>query len=348
MYQFFQTERSSKPLKVVALSVLLVGVIAAVAVYSSRPSPVALQQFMLEEQEFQSFINSHKKTYKDEAEYNARFRIFRDNLAYIRVFNSLGKDWTLGVNPLADLTGEEFKSMYTGYVRREGESSKNYADLSSVSVPASVDWTAKGAVTPVKNQGQCGSCWAFSTTGSVEGAWFLAGHSLISLSEQQLVSCSGSYGNMGCNGGLMDNAFKYIMANGIALESTYPYTARTGTCNKSLAAQVVVKISSYTDVTPDSPTDLEAAIAQQPVSVAVEADQSSWQLYSSGTVSSNCGTNLDHGVLAVGYDTTASPPYYKVKNSWGASWGLSGFIQIAITSGKGVCGIQMEPSYPVV
>ena len=346
MYQYFQTERSSKPLKVMAASLLLVGVIAAVAVYSSRPSPLALQQFMLEEQEFQSFMNSHKKEYKDEAEYNARFRIFRDNLAYIRVFNSLGKDWTLGVNHLADLTGEEFKSMYTGYIHRE--SSKNYADLSSVSAPTSVDWTTKGAVTPVKNQGQCGSCWAFSTTGSVEGAWFLAGHSLISLSEQQLVSCSGTYGNQGCNGGLMDNAFKYIVANGIALESTYPYAGKTGTCNKSLASQVAAKISSYKDVTPDSPTALEAAIATQPVSVAVEADQSAWQLYNSGTVSSNCGTSLDHGVLAVGYDTTASPPYYKVKNSWGPSWGLAGFIQIAITSGKGVCGIQMQPSYPVV
>lgn len=146
MYQFFQTERSSKPIKAVALSLLLVGVIAAVAVYSTRPSPLALQQFMLEEQEFHSFINSHKKNYKDESEYNTRFQIFRDNLAYIRVFNSLGKDWTLGVNHMADLTAEEFKSMYTGYVRRERESSKNFADLSSVSVPATVDWTTKGAV----------------------------------------------------------------------------------------------------------------------------------------------------------------------------------------------------------
>ena len=153
---------------------------------------------------------------------------------------------------------------------------------------------------------------------------------------------------MGCNGGLMDNAFKYIIANGIALESTYPYKAKTGSCNKSLAAQVAAKITSYKDVAPNSPTDLEAAIAQQPVSVAVEADQSAWQLYSSGTVSSNCGTNLDHGVLAVGYDTTASPPFYKVKNSWGTGWGLAGYIQIAIASGSGVCGIQMEPSYPVV
>jgi cathepsin L len=147
----------------------------------------------------------------------------------------------------------------------------------------------------------------------------------------------------------MDNAFKYIIAKGgITSEANYPYTARTGTCNAALAAKVVAKISSYKDVTPDSPAALETAIAQQPVSVAVEADQSAWQLYSSGTVSSGCGTNLDHGVLAVGYDTTASPPYYKVKNSWGASWGMSGYIQLSIVAGKGTCGIQMQPSYPVV
>lgn len=345
MYQFFQTERSSKSVKVLAASLLLVGVIAAVAVYSTRPS-LALQQFQLEEQEFRSFMNLHEKSYADDSEFNARFRIFRDNLAYIRVFNSLNKDWTLGVNYMADLTGEEFKAKYTGFIPASTE--KNYAVLPKIDLPQTVDWTTQGAVTPVKNQGQCGSCWAFSTTGSVEGAWFLSKNTLVSLSEQQLVSCSGAYGNQGCNGGLMDNAFKYIIANGITSEANYPYTARTGVCNKSLASQTVAKITNFKDVTPDSPVDLETAIAQQPVSVAVEADQSAWQLYSSGTVSSSCGTNLDHGVLAVGYNLGASPAYYKVKNSWGSSWGLAGYIQIAIVSGKGVCGIQMQPSYPIV
>lgn len=344
MYQFFQTERSTKSIKVAVAALLVVGVIAAVAVYSTRPS-LALQQFQLEEQEFRSFMSLHGKSYETEEEYNTRFRIFRDNAAYVRVFNSLNKSWTLGVNYMSDLTGEEFKALYTGYIPTNTE--KNYAVLPTIDLPQTVDWTTQGAVTPVKNQGQCGSCWAFSTTGSVEGAWFLAGNTLVSLSEQQLVSCSGSYGNQGCNGGLMDNAFKYIIANGgINSEANYPYTAKTGVCNKTLASNVVAKIKSYQDVTPDSPTALETAIAQQPVSVAVEADQAAWQQYSSGTVSSNCGTNLDHGVLAVGYNLGASPPYYKVKNSWGTSWGMAGYIQIAITTGKGVCGIQMQPSYP--
>ncbi|OMJ95410.1 hypothetical protein SteCoe_1171 [Stentor coeruleus] len=342
---YFSVERPRKNMKAIVAALLIVGVVGAVAVYAMPGKSFALQQFELEHQEFELFIKQHGKVYQDEVEYESRFRIFRDNLAYIGVFNSLNKDWTLGVNYMADLTGEEFKSMFTGHY---GQRERNPVPFEPVSIPDEIDWTTKGAVTPVKNQGQCGSCWAFSTTGSVEGAWFLAGHTLVSLSEQQLVSCSQSYGNNGCNGGLMDYAFKYIIANGITSEANYPYTARTGTCNKTLASQTVAKISSYTDVATDDSVALETAIAQQPVSVAVEADQSSWQLYSGGTLSSNCGTNLDHGVLAVGYNLGASPPYYKVKNSWGASWGMAGYIQIAITSGKGVCGIQMDPSYPTV
>lgn len=342
---YFAVERPRKTMKTIVAALLIVGVVGAVAVYAMPGKSQALHQFELEHEEFELFIKQHGKNYQDEVEYESRFRIFRDNLAYIRVFNALGKDWTLGVNHMADLTAEEFKSRYTGYYSQR---ERNPAPFEAVSIPQTVDWTTQGAVTPVKNQGQCGSCWAFSTTGSVEGAWFLAGHTLVSLSEQQLVSCSQAYGNNGCNGGLMDNAFKYIIANGITSEANYPYTARTGTCNKTLAANVVAKISKYTDVATDNPVALETAIAQQPVSIAVEADQSVWQLYNGGTVSSNCGTNLDHGVLAVGYNLGASPAYYKVKNSWGASWGLGGYIQIAIQNGKGVCGIQMDPSFPTV
>ncbi|OMJ94653.1 hypothetical protein SteCoe_2151 [Stentor coeruleus] len=293
---YFAVEQPRKTMKTIVAALLIVGVVGAVAVYAMPGKSQAIHQFELEHQEFELFIKEHGKTYKDELEYELRFRIFRDNLAYIRVFNALGKDWTLGVNYMADLTPQEFKSMFTGYHR---QSERNPAPFEPVSIPNEVDWTTKGAVTPVKNQGQCGSCWAFSTTGSVEGAWFIAKQTLISLSEQQLVSCSGSYGNNGCNGGLMDYAFKYIIANGITSEAIYPYAAVTGTCNKSLASQVVAKISTYTDVAADNSVALETAINQQPVSVAVEADQSAWQLYSGGTVSSNCGTSLDHGVLAM-------------------------------------------------
>ena len=217
-------------------------------------------------------------------------------------------------------------------------------------LPAEVDWVAKGAVTPVKNQGQCGSCWSFSTTGSVEGAWFIKTGELVSLSEQQLVDCSGPEGNQGCNGGMMDNAFQYIIKNGgICSEANYSYTATQGNCE---TCTPVAKISSYVDVTPNNTQSLMMAVAQQPVSVAVEADGLDWQFYFGGIVTDSCGLNLDHGVLVVGYGTDSSAgDYWKVKNSWGQDWGEQGYIRIGRGSKfdpAGECGILMDPSYPVV
>merc|ERR1712061_183974 len=208
--------------------------------------------------------------------------------------------------------------------------------------PASMDWSTKGAVTPIKNQGQCGSCWAFSSTGGVEGRWEVATGSLKSLSEQQLVDCSKQ--NSGCNGGLMDYAFSYYRSTSIASESSYPYTARDGSCKSSYTAAIPRGgVTGYKDVSSSS-SALMSAINQQPISVAVEADQSAFQRYSGGIVTSGCGTNLDHGVLAAGYDSTQG--YYLVKNSWGASWGDAGYLKIS-TSGN-VCGIHSQPSYPTV
>ena len=346
---YFSVQQSRKSMKVVIGALAVVAIIGVVA-FSYKPAAAqTLQQYELEEQEFQGFMSSYGKSYSSHEEYKSRFQIFRDNLAYIRVFNSFGKDWTLGVNHFTDLTPNEFKNRFTGLRRNNVErSNEESSEVENLELPTSVDWTTKGAVTGVKNQGQCGSCWSFSTTGAVEGAWFIAGHSLVSLSEQQLVDCSTSYGNAGCNGGLMENAFKYVIAKGLTTEANYPYTAKNGVCNKSREAQVAAKISKYTVVKPKDPVALQTAIAQQPISVSVEADQAAWQSYSSGTVTSNCGTNLDHGVLAVGYNTGANPPYYKVKNSWGPSWGLAGFIQIGITTGAGVCGIQLDSSFPTV
>jgi len=254
------------------------------------------------------------------------------------------------MNKFGDMTFEEFHTKFTGFLglRNRFARSQNVADLSSVVAADSVDWTTKGAVTAVKDQGQCGSCWAFSTTGSTEGAWFLSKGQLISLSEQQLMDCSKSEGNMSCNGGLMDYAFEYIIKNkGICTEASYPYTAKDGTSCKSCTN--VVTISSYKDVA-QTEAALQAAVTQQPVSVAIEADQAAFQFYTSGVLTGKCGTNLDHGVLAVGYGTLSGTDYWKVKNSWGGSWGMSGYILIqrGKSQSGGQCGILLASSYPVV
>lgn len=325
----------------------VVGVIATFAVVSYKPVTPALAQLQLEEQEFQDYIFRYNKQYTEE-EFTRRFQIFRDNSAYVRVFNTQGHTHFLGVNEFADMTFAEFKSIYTPR-RYTPITDLPVVEFDTLNAPATVDWTTQGAVTPVKNQGQCGSCWSFSTTGSTEGAWFLAGHTLVSLSEQQLMDCSYAYGNQGCNGGDMASAMKYIIANGgLTSEANYPYTAKDGLCNKTKAKSISASLSSLTAVSASNSDQLMAAVAQQPVSVAVEADQNAWQLYKGGIVSKDCGTNLDHGVLVVGYDTTSTPQAWKVKNSWGASWGEAGFIRIAIVAGKGVCGIQMQPVYPIV
>jgi C1A family cysteine protease len=220
-----------------------------------------------------------------------------------------------------------------------------------LNLDAEVDWVAKGGVVAPKDQGQCGSCWAFSAAGALEGANFVAGHPLTSLSEQQFVDCSfrGSYGNLGCNGGLMDSAFDYANDAAIDTEAQYPYTAARGTC--SVPSKTGVQATKHTDVAANSPSELQKAVSQQPVSVAIEADQAAFQLYNGGVISKNCGTNLDHGVLLVGYGTDATlGDYWKLKNSWGGSWGEKGYFRVARSSetGPGVCGLQSEPSYPTV
>jgi C1A family cysteine protease len=306
--------------------------------------------------EFSQWAKKWNKQYTTDLERRYRFAVFSENYANINARNSINdRTVKLGINQFADMTNEEFTGKHlSGIVKKSGKNphKQTYQTIKNIDIPNEVDWTSNGAVTPVKNQGQCGSCWAFSTTGSIEGAWFIKTGELISLSEQQLVDCSTPQGNMGCNGGLMDQAFEYVIKNGgICNETSYPYTAQDGTCQ---SCTPVTKISSYINVTPNNTQALMEAVAQQPVSVAVEADGLDWQFYMGGIVTDSCGTNLDHGVLIVGYGTdytTQPQDYWKVKNSWGETWGENGYIRIGRGSQfgpSGECGIQIVPSYPVV
>jgi len=298
---------------------------------------------------FSAFVKKYNKKYTHD-EFFPRYNIFKANYNKIRHHNQKKSTYSMAINEFADMTFTEFHSKMTGYKRVDNGvlRSKN-GPHKSVTAPApAIDWRTKGAVTPVKNQQQCGSCWAFSTTGSTEGAHQIKTGNLVSLSEQQLVDCSQAQGNQGCNGGLMDQGFQYIITNGgITTEAAYPYTAADGTCNTNVTSAAT--LSSFVDVTVGSETALLAAVNIGPVSVAIEADQECFQFYSGGILSDpSCGMQLDHGVLAVGYGTDASTqtPFWIVKNSWGATWGESGYVRLIRNTNE--CGIAQEASYPVV
>uniref|UniRef100_A0A6C0ERD0 Peptidase C1A papain C-terminal domain-containing protein n=1 Tax=viral metagenome TaxID=1070528 RepID=A0A6C0ERD0_9ZZZZ len=308
--------------------------------------------------EFTNFQDRFQKVYDTLEDYERRFAIFRSNLRSIILHNlDERQNFTMGVNQFTDLTPEEFKSLYIGSVKPDVQVVGSYGCKTFVStslsaaLPASVDWRLNGAVTSVKDQGQCGSCWSFSSTGAVEGAWAISGRQLIDLSEQQLVDCATglSYGSHGCSGGQMEGGFKYVIENGQCSLASYPYTAKDGTCKK---CSVVVDISSCYDVKPNDQLSLKTAVAGQPVSVAIEADTRYFQSYSSGVLtSSSCGTNLDHGVLVVGYGEENGQKYWLVKNSWSATWGDKGYVKIGrseSTNDAGICGIAMQPSFPSV
>jgi len=283
-----------------------------------------------------------------------RKAIFLSNIAKIEEHNKkyvIGQEsFSLGVNKFTDLLQSEFQSL-NGY----RPSDKNQAEAifvadEGVELPDNVDWRTKNMVTKVKNQEQCGSCWAFSTTGSLEGQHAKKTGDLLSLSEQQLVDCSQKYGNMGCNGGLMDSAFKYIKAvGGIELESEYPYKAKDGKC-KFDDSKVVATLAGHVDIKSEDEDALKQAVATVgPISVAIDASHNSFQLYNSGVYHEPaCSqTSLDHGVLAVGYGTENGKDYWLVKNSWGDNWGEDGYIKMS-RNRKNNCGIATQASYPTV
>jgi cathepsin L len=300
---------------------------------------------------FTDYVQKFQKVYSS-ANFAARYATFKFNLDYVEAWNAENNGVTLEMNKFADLSSAEFKETYLSlnYDYSTFVSHNEYIPDLTAPLPTSVDWTTKGVVTPVKDQGQCGSCWSFSTTGSTEGAWAIAGHPLVGLSEQNLMDCSTSYGNQGCDGGLMDYAFEYIIANkGIDTEASYPYTTADGTCHFT-AKNVGATISSYKDIPSKNETALQVAAANiGPISVAIDASHNAFQLYKTGVYHQLlCSqTRLDHGVLVAGYGVDGSDDYWLVKNSWGADWGQQGYIWMSRNRDNN-CGIATAASFPLV
>lgn len=271
------------------------------------------------------------------------FLTFKKNVKMIEKHNAENNSYDLEINHLSDQVISFTNILY------QPSNTTYQGETLNTTLPFSIDWREKDIITNVKNQGQCGSCWSFSATGAIEAVHALSTGNLLNISEQELIDCSDTYGNQGCNGGSMDNAFKYVIDNGLCSENEYPYMGESGECQ---TCKSVVNISDYKDVIPNDEGILKKVVHQQPVSVAIQANLPSFQAYKSGIYSDpSCGKQLDHGVLIVGYghDLFHNMDYWIVKNSWGPHWGEKGYIRIQrnIDQDSGLCGIAMQPSIPI-
>ncbi|CBY33367.1 unnamed protein product [Oikopleura dioica] len=304
-------------------------------------------------QEFKEWQAKVSKAYQSEGHEMRGFQNWLVSRQFVMEHNIKAftgqESFTVEMNQFADLSDEEWVEY--NRLRNGAKANSDCKPMPSSSAeanPDSVDWRNEGYVTPIKDQGQCGSCWAFSTTGSTEGAHFKKTGKLVTLSEQQLVDCSTKEGDHGCNGGLMDFGFTYIIENdGITTESAYPYKAQDGSCKSGMTAAAT--LSECYDVAQGSEADLETAVATVgPISVAIDAHLLSFRLYKQGIYHDRLcsSTRLDHGVLAVGYKNDPSGNYWIVKNSWNTTWGNEGYIWMAKDK-KNTCGIATAASYPV-
>ncbi|XP_038681472.1 senescence-specific cysteine protease SAG39-like [Tripterygium wilfordii] len=331
----------------------LLALFLILAIWASQTSSRKLRELSMSDK-LEQWMTKYGRVYENAVEKDRRFNVFKDNVEFIESFNAdVNKPYKLSVNAFADQTNEEFRASRNGLKRTNAPSSVKttpfkYADVTAA--PASLDWRKKGAVTPIKNQGQCGSCWAFSTIAATEGIHQIKTGKLLSLSEQELVDCDTQGEDHGCMGGLMEDGFEFIIHNkGITTEAKYPYNATDDSCNKKEEASHDASITGYEQVPANSEEALLKAVANQPVSVSIDASGSAFQFYSSGVFSGACGTMLDHGVTAVGYGTTTNgTKYWIVKNSWGTEWGEEGYIRMQrdIDAKEGLCGIAMDSSYP--
>lgn len=300
------------------------------------------------EYDFHIFTLEFGRKYSWE-EFPLRRELFLTHWRHIHSHNTLDDvSYTLGMTEWMDKTDAEYRDYLSIHSRTSQPIILNFPIFTEEELPSEVDWRKHNAVTPVKNQGSCGSCWAFSTTGAIEGLWAINQNELVSLSEQELMDCSRSEGDMSCRGGLMDYAFQMVLdKGGICSEEDYPYKeSDQPSCQK---CDPVAHISGFRDVPSNNEEALLQAVAHQPVSVAIEADHLGFRFYKSGVFNSEkCGDTLDHGVLLVGYGVEDNQPYWILKNSWGTSWGDEGYMKIArnVSNPEGMCGLALQPSYP--
>jgi len=283
---------------------------------------------------FAAYMEDYGKVYENTDVLAQRYNAFKSNVAYINQRNTENITFTLGINQFTDLTNEEYRKLLTRPQSNRARAPEEVVDISAL--PNNVDWRTSGAVQRVKDQGQCGSCWAFSATGATESYMKIKGGALPDLAEQQLVDCCHSGGSQGCNGGEETAALEWIAAHGQCDSASYPYRARDGQCKTCTA---VAHITGAKRISGEPA--LAAAITITPTTVAVDAASPDWQSYAGGVYNGHCGKSLDHAILAVGFTDT----YWIVKNSWSTRWGASGYIYLI--RGKNICGVALEPSYPV-
>ncbi len=363
--------------------------LASMLVVSANPLTTYRDSSVIER--FRNWVDVHSIQARDDHHLAHMFENWLDNDKFIEFTNSRNLTYTLGHNAYSGMNTEEFSEFMgfkansdfltkgDGFLRGSVPTVQQGDVLDLSALPASVDWRSKGAVSAVRNQQSCGSCWAFSGTSTIESAVAIKTGNLYDLSEQQSVSCAGlKYGNLGCNGGMYNNLWNFAKDNsGICSETAYPYTSGngdTGSCVKTCTPVAGTKVSSYVTVTPQSDAALMTALTVEPVSIAIEADTKSFQLYQKGiysdfegcnanskTKGANSQPNIDHAVVLVGYGSQNGQDYYILRNSWGTTWGdvsettngvsNAGYMLIARGSQYGpwgMCGVLYEPMYPVV
>jgi len=295
---------------------------------------------------FAAWAATYGKVYNgDEAV--TREAIYNVNVEEIIAHNAKNLTWTMGVNQFTDLTEDEFIATFTGE-KPVDDFPRVVEDDDVVDVPDSIDWTTRGAVNDITDQKSCGSCWAFSATATLESSYQLATGTLYKLAEQQLVDCDTR--NNGCSGGSRDTALSY-WKNGACSRSSYPYTATGGSCKASSCTKDIPAgvVTGVVDVATRSPSALKEAVAGRPVSISVNAGQ--LKAYANGVVHNDCNTmKHNHAIVTVGYGTDNGDAYFKVRNSWGTTWGENGYIRLAQTGGTygTACMLGSAPSYPKI